>query len=175
MLPQPVLLSAVVNEPLEKRSLKRKQSASSESGLHCWVVCEFFYPSYTCSLSYFVSLAFFLNCSTLRAFSALTLLVGRQEGHPACKTVVGCWHGYLSGARCWCTWPSWCHCHSLSRFSKIQIGFTFLVPAHLGTPGKRAVKCVCCLLELLHIGPSHMGILSSVFVSCAPSSKCWCI
>jgi len=25
----------------------------------------------------------------------------RQEGHPACKNwVVGCWHGYLSGARC---------------------------------------------------------------------------
>jgi len=35
------------------------------------------------------------------AFSALTLLVGRQEGHPACKnSVVGCWHGYLTGARC---------------------------------------------------------------------------
>jgi len=35
------------------------------------------------------------------AFSALTLLVGQQEGHPACKNrVVGCWHGYLSGAQC---------------------------------------------------------------------------
>jgi len=36
------------------------------------------------------------------AFSALTLLVGRQEGHPACKKlgVVGYWRGYLSGARC---------------------------------------------------------------------------
>jgi len=35
------------------------------------------------------------------SFSALTLLVGRQEGHPACKNwVVGCWRGYLSGARC---------------------------------------------------------------------------
>ena len=35
------------------------------------------------------------------SFSALTLLVGRQEGHPACKNrVVGCWHGYLSRARC---------------------------------------------------------------------------
>jgi len=33
--------------------------------------------------------------------SALTLLVGWQEGHPACKNwVVGCWHGYLSGVRC---------------------------------------------------------------------------
>jgi len=30
-----------------------------------------------------------------------------------------------------------------SCFSKIQIGFTFLVPAHLGGPGKRAVKRVC--------------------------------
>ena len=34
------------------------------------------------------------------AFSALTLLVGRQEGHPACKRTVGCWCGCLSGARC---------------------------------------------------------------------------
>ena len=35
---------------------------------------------------------------------------------------------------------------TVSHFSKIQIGFTFLVPAHLGSPGHRAVKrvCVCC-------------------------------
>jgi len=32
---------------------------------------------------------------------------------------------------------------TVSCFSKIQIGFTFLVPAHLGSPGKRAVKRVC--------------------------------
>ena len=32
---------------------------------------------------------------------------------------------------------------TFSCFSKIQIGFTFLVPAHLGSPGKRAVKRVC--------------------------------
>jgi len=30
-----------------------------------------------------------------------------------------------------------------SCFSKIQIGFTFLVLAHLGSPGKRADKRVC--------------------------------
>ena len=38
----------------------------------------------------------------LYAFIALTLLVGWQEGHPACvkNWVVGCWHSYLSGARC---------------------------------------------------------------------------
>ena len=32
---------------------------------------------------------------------------------------------------------------TVSCFSKIQIGFIFLVPAHLGSPGKRAVKWVC--------------------------------
>jgi len=32
---------------------------------------------------------------------------------------------------------------TVSYFSKIQIGFTFLVPAHPGSPGKRTVKRVC--------------------------------
>ena len=32
---------------------------------------------------------------------------------------------------------------TVSCSSKIQIGFTFLVLAHLGSPGKRAVKWVC--------------------------------
>ena len=34
---------------------------------------------------------------------------------------------------------------TVSCFSKIQIGFTFLVPAHPGSHGKRAVKQVCVL------------------------------
>ena len=43
---------------------------------------------------------YFWICSGY-AFSALTLLVGRQEEHPACKNwVMRCWCGYLSGARC---------------------------------------------------------------------------
>ena len=48
------------------------------------------------------------------AFSALTLLVGRQEEHPACKNwLMMCWCGCLSGARCGLflvIWSSWCHC-----------------------------------------------------------------
>jgi len=39
---------------------------------------------------------------------------------------------------------------TVSCFSKIQIGFTFLVPAHLGSLGQRAVKwvytCVCAFV-----------------------------
>jgi len=39
---------------------------------------------------------------------------------------------------------------TVSCFIKIQIGFTFLVPvpAHPGSPGQRAVKCV--LLLFIH-------------------------
>ena len=36
---------------------------------------------------------------------------------------------------------------AVSCSSKIQIGCTFLVPAHLGSPGQRAVKRVCVLVE----------------------------
>jgi len=34
---------------------------------------------------------------------------------------------------------------TVSCFSKIQIGFAFLVPDHLASPGQRAVKCVFVL------------------------------
>ena len=39
---------------------------------------------------------------------------------------------------------------TVSCFSKIQIGFTFQVPAHPGSPGKRAVKrvCVCVCVNI---------------------------
>jgi len=79
---------------------------------------------------------------TVIAFSALTLLVGWQEGHLACKNwVVGCWRGYLCGARCTLAYgPADA---TVSCFSKIQIVFTFLVPSHPGSPGKRAIKRVC--------------------------------
>jgi len=78
------------------------------------------------------------------AFSALTLLFGQKEGHLACKNwVVECWRGCLSGVRCRLAYgPADA---TLSCFSKIQFGFTFLVPAYLGV-------CVCvhvCIWFLL--------------------------
>ena len=50
------------------------------------------------------------------AFCALTLLVGWQEGHPACKKLSS---GVLAWLSVWCEvqtciWPSGFHCHSLS-------------------------------------------------------------
>ena len=80
------------------------------------------------------------------AFSALTLLVGRQEGHPACKKT----EWWDAGVVVCLERGADLHMAQLipllltvSWFGKIQIGFTFLVPAHLGSPGKRAVKWVC--------------------------------
>ena len=44
---------------------------------------------------------------------------------------------------------------TVSCFSKIQIGFTFLVLAHLGSPGKRAVKRarVCVIVYFSDCSP----------------------
>jgi len=36
---------------------------------------------------------------------------------------------------------------TVSCFSKIQFGFAFLVPAHPGSPRKRAVKRVCVCMQ----------------------------
>jgi len=50
---------------------------------------------------------------------------------------------------------------TVSGFSKIQIGFTFLVPAHPGSPGQRAVKrlCVCvCLCVSVSVSISYVRI-----------------
>ena len=59
--------------------------------------------------------------------------------------MVGCWRGYLSGARCRLAYgPADA---TITCFSKIQIGFTFLVLAHLGSPGKGPLNgCVCVCL-----------------------------
>jgi len=78
----------------------------------------------------------------------LTLLVGRQEGHPACKKTEWWGAGVVvcleQGADLYMAQlmplPL-----TVSCFSKIRIGFTFLVPAHLGSPGKGAFKHVCVL------------------------------
>ena len=54
---------------------------------------------------------------------------------------------------------------TVSCFSKIQIGFTFLVPAYLGSPGQIAVKrvCVCvCVCVYLHAVMSTLSVLNAL-------------
>jgi len=50
---------------------------------------------------------------------------------------------------------------TVSCFSKIQIGFTFLVPAHMDSAGKRAVKrvCVCVCVKVKVKGKQSIAVL----------------
>jgi len=126
-------------------------------------------PCEICSLSFFFhaccrsrfssrSLCAFSCCvcqwqwysKSVFAFSALTLLVGRQEGHPACKKLRG---GVLAWLSVWsdvqiCIWPSWCHCHSLSLASvksRLVIPFWYWLTRVVPDTGplNGCVVCVC--------------------------------
>jgi len=71
---------------------------------------------------------------------------------------------------------------TVSCFSKIQIGFTFLVPAHPGSPEKRTIKrvCVCVLfpspylycMPYVHLLCLYQRVIESV---CGCETVCWCV
>ena len=100
-----------------------------------------------------------VSLSLLQPFSALTLLVGRQEGHPACKKTEHWGAGMVicleRGADL--------HMAQLmplsltvSCFSKIQIGFTFLVPAHPGSPEKGPLNGYVCVCVCFKHSPENL-------------------
>ena len=71
---QKVVVISIVN--ILRTMLKRIHSAESSLlfGIVCWSIKQNLFPGlYHC----------------IFAFSALTLLAGRQEGHPACKKLSG--------------------------------------------------------------------------------------
>ena len=112
--------------------------------------------------------------SAITALLLFVMLVGRQEGHPACKK-------HSVGVLVWLSVWSKCRLAYLpadataTHILLLQIGFTFLVPTHLGSPGKGAVKrvCVCVLLLLYNL---FLQLCSSWQdfnwhrVSCSPSA-----
>jgi len=87
------------------------------------------YLTFTLTNFYIFTFLFSMLCyifNRLFAFSALTLLVGRQEGHPACKKtewlgagVVICAYGPADATATHCLLP---------------------VPAHPSSPGQRVVS-----------------------------------
>jgi len=84
------------------------------------------------------------NATSATALSALTLLVGRQEGHPACKTWVD------GGGGHWLVWmeccpAGWSVCLPLLIFPcTIKSRSPLLAPAHPGGSGKKVVKRLWC-------------------------------
>jgi len=72
-------------------------------------------------------------------------LVGEQEGHPVCKKIWG-----DGGGGHWLVWvewrpAGWSLCLPLLIFPcTIKSRSSLLAPAHMGGPGKRAVKRLWC-------------------------------
>ena len=66
---------------------------------------------------------------------------------------------------------------TVSCFSKILIGFTFLVLAHPGSPGKRAVKrvCVCVRARARACVCLCARLLASLNVLVADSKGLWAL
>jgi len=74
---------------------------------------------------------------------------------------------------------------TVSCFSKIQIYFTFLVPAHPGSPGKRAIKrvCVCVCVCMCAVStstawsdvdrPTSSVVLRAVVLYVAAQCELW--
>ena len=104
------------------------------------------------------------------AFSALTPLVGWQEGHTACKKL-SC--GVLAWSSVWSEvqtsiWPSWRHCHSLSLASvKSRLVLPFWYRITRVVPEKGPLNGVCmCVCDLV------LAFVLSIFMLLLP---CFCV
>ena len=96
------------------------------------------------------------------AFSALTLLVWQQEGHPACKKLSGevlAWLSVWSEVQT-CIRPNWCHCHSLSLASvKSRLVLPFWYRPTRVVPEKGPLNgCVCvCVCVTRQLRGCHLN------------------
>jgi len=87
--------------------------------------------------------------SVLAAFSAFTLLVERQEAHPACKKWGDGGGGHWLVRMEWHP-AGWSVCLPLLIFAcTIKYRSSVLPPAHPRGPGKRAVKRLSCEVYII--------------------------
>jgi len=108
--------------------------------------------------------------SHIFAFSALTLLVGWQEGHPACKKLSG---GVLAWLSVWsevqtCIWPRWCNCHSLSLASvKSRLVLPFWYRLTQVVPDKGPLNGRVCVYIHSHTAQhqTHTHTVANLFLS----------
>jgi len=127
----------------------------------CWILCTFRKCIYL--------LFYLLTYAQLYAFSALTLLVGRQEGHPVCKNwAVGC-----------CLRGAVLHMAQLmplpltvSWFSKIRTGLPFWYRLTLVVPEKGPLSVCVCVCVCAHAHACVCVYLCTV-VSAFSTFKQW--
>ena len=164
------LVSSVILSQLASRTLGWSACVRTPPGDICHET------SWHCPLHFHTPCAMYvfkwqLNCfKYLQCFVPSVLwrcwLGSRKGTRPVKNWVVGCWRGYLSTER-----RADLHMAKLmplpltvSCFSKIQIGFTFLVLAYPGSPRQRAVKwvCVCVPSAVAWLDSVHRPLLSEV-------------
>ena len=137
---------------VEKRAL---ELVLITSGLDVFIIWWLSHLSYEGlfvrhDLVFYILYFVWVMCLTTCAFSALTLSVGRQEGHPACKKLSG---GVMAWLFVWsdvqiCIWPSWCHCHSLSLApikSRLVLPFWYRLTSVV--PDKGPLDVCCCVFD----------------------------
>jgi len=90
------------------------------------------------------------------SFSALALLVGRHEEHPACKSwVMRCWHGCLSGTSC--RWFAYGPADSIAT------------PSSLTSLKSRMVQPFCCWLTQIVLVKTPLNGCLSICLPGSPS------
>ena len=101
------------------------------------------------------------------AFSALTLLVGWQEGHPACKRTEWWGAGVVICLVRGADLPSWCHCHSLFLApvkSRLVLPFWYRLTRVVPDKGPlNGYVCVCVCVR------ARMSVRLSV------GTQCWAV
>jgi len=144
----------------------------------------FTFTFYHFQIMSFSSTCFYLPCLfslLLVCIQCLTLLVGHQEEHLACKNwVMRFWHGYLSGTRCkWFAYGPADATAIISWFIKIQIGLTCLVPLTQVVLYKRPLNgclsvCLSCWRSRCVMLPVNRWTTSSLsMISRSRSREVW--
>jgi len=108
-------------------------------------------------------------CIKCFAFSALTLLVGRQKGHPACKKLssgVLAWLSVCSKMQT-CIWPSWCLCHSLSlALVKSRLVLPFWYWLSRVVPEKEPLNGCGCVFKEVSYSVEKNKLVKEIILVC---------
>jgi len=147
----------------------RRSCTHSSTGQHVHIFASFVSPGTT---------SLWVFGFSFTTFSALTLLVGRQEGHLACKKLSGgvlAWLSVCSKVQT-CIWSSWCHCHSLSlALVKSRLVLPFWQGLTRVVPDKGPLNgCVCVSFPMKPCDPfMELKPVSSIWWNCHLSWFYW--
>ena len=101
-------------------------------------------------------------------------LGGRKSIRSVKKWAVGCWRGYLERGADLQKAQLMPLPLTVSCFSKTNIGFTVLVPAHSGSSGRTAVKRVCvCAIAYSVQHQCHLLVLLQRKRHVSTANKTW--